>query len=443
VAKDPALLGQPLTYIRHQRGWTLEDVAELVKRRSGLNMAVHRQKVWRWENNQAVPELPAQIALAEELGIPTATVHNQPWPVWLLAYDGYGRVDQWTPQTALQSMAGCMDAITDRRSFLLFSGEAAVAMAAAWAGIPAAKVERAAGGGRVDDEVADWIEGRIVQLWHLDDMVGGDGCLHLAQADLKLVHRLLERGRYSGDVEQRLYRSAGEILRFAGWSAFDAHQHAAAERYWHAGLRSSATSGDVMTGAYILSQMSLQRTYAGDGHTAVNLLETARDKIGPGASRTVHAMIDAWQVRAHVVAGEAPQAMRVLNRADTHWEHRDPGEDPPWAYWMRRPSLIVEVSMSLSELGKPDTAVRLLEERIAERQPGMVRTSALALTALANARLTGNDLDGALDTASRALTSVVDLGSNRVADQLHAFAQRLPTSSATSEFRELLADMAA
>jgi hypothetical protein len=42
------------------------------------------------------------------------------------------------------------------------------------------------------------------------------------------------------------------------------------------------------------------------------LLETARERIGPGSSRTVHAVLGAWQVRAHAAAGEARQGMRVL-----------------------------------------------------------------------------------------------------------------------------------
>src|SRR3954468_253895 len=78
----------PLTVIRQERGWSLNAVAEIVARRSGLNMATRREKVYRWENG-VVPELTAQYALAEELGLDRQTGHDRDGPEWLLlASDG-------------------------------------------------------------------------------------------------------------------------------------------------------------------------------------------------------------------------------------------------------------------------------------------------------------------------------------------------------------------
>ncbi|MGI5292684.1 helix-turn-helix domain-containing protein [Nonomuraea polychroma] len=439
------LLRHPLTHVRHVRRWSLKDVADLVQRRSGLNMAARREKVWRWENGRAVPELEAQLALAAELGIDTQTVLDRPWPSWLTVLDAPPAIDAaWTPQVATDVMAECMNTGTemDRRAFLTLSGETALAVAGAWAAVaavPADKLAHATGGGTVDTEIVTWVEDRLVQLWHLDDLIGGEYCLNLTRADLQLVHRLLRRGRCRSDIEQRLHRAAGELLRFSGWAAFDADRHAAAERYWHAGLRNAAVGGDPMTGAYILSQMAMQRTYAGDGRTAINLLEAARDKIGTGASRTVHAMLDAWQVRAHAVAGEPQQALRILARADDHWEHRDAEEDPPWIYWMARPSTTIEVGMGLVAIGRPDTAVRLLEEGMAERSADYARDTALGLAAIAEAQLDQHDVDGAIETARRAAETASGLDSSRVLDRLKAFGCHLPTRApAAEEFRSYL-----
>ncbi|MFF3441792.1 hypothetical protein [Streptosporangium sp. NPDC002721] len=439
MSSDQFLIRHPLTYLRAQRGWTLADVAELVQRRSGLNMATHRQKVYRWEH-QVVPELAAQLAIAEEVGVDAQTVLNLGWPSWLLTADGTEPLDQaWTPETAKQIMAGCMSADGDRRGFLLLSGNETAELAGAWATIPTGKIMRAGGGGTVDAEVVTWVEDAIHRLWHLDDLVGGDYCLHLAQANLQLISRLLHGGRYRSAVERRLYGAAGELLRFAGWCAFDSHRHAAAARYWHAGLRTSAAGGDTLTGAYILSLMAMQHTYAGDGRAAINLLHTARERIGPGAPRTVHAMLDAWQVRAHAVAGEARQAVEVLFRADDHWGRRDPDDDPPWIYWMRQPSHTIEVGAGFVQLGRPDIAVRLLEDGMAERGIDYTRDTVLGLTAIADAQLGQHDVDGALETARRAVDLVTDVESSRVVDQLNAFAQRLPAEEAqVQEFRACL-----
>ncbi|GIH73492.1 hypothetical protein Mth01_57450 [Sphaerimonospora thailandensis] len=438
---DAPLLRHPLTHVRHLRGWSLSDVADLVRRRSGLNMATRREKVWRWENGRAVPEQAAQFALAAELGIDAQTVLYRPWPSWLTVLDAPPAIDAaWTPQTAADAMAECMEIgpEMDRRAFLTLSGDVALTLARAWAAVPAAKFAHAAGGGTTDAEVVTWIENRLAQLWHLDDLIGGEYCLNQARADLRLVIRLLRRGRSRSDIEQRLYRAAGELLRFSGWAAFDADRHAAAERYWHAGLRAAAAGDDALTGAYILSQMAMQHTYAGDGPTAVNLLDVARDRIGAGASRTVHAMLDAWQVRAHAVAGEPRQALRILARADAHWERRDVEEDPPWIYWMARPSTTIEVGMGLVAIGHPGTAVRLLEEGMAERSADYARDTALGLAAIAEAQLDQRDLDGAIDTARRAAETASGLDSTRVIDRLQAFGRRLPARAPAEEFRSYL-----
>ncbi|MFI0421906.1 hypothetical protein [Spongiactinospora sp. 9N601] len=419
------LLAHPLTSIRTQHGWTLGEVAEIVARRSGVNMAQGKQKVWRWEHRRAVPEMAAQLALAAELKIPPCHVQKWSWPDWLHIAYGVELERPWDMHWALMALMGSVDAAMDRRRFLTLSQESACALAGAWAIAPE-QIVRGAFGRRVDPEVADWIETRIAELWHLDDLVGGECCLDLAVSELRLAIRLLSRGLYSGEVERRLYISAAELCRFAGWAAFDAGRHAAAERYWHAGLRAAATAAEPGVGAYILSQMAMQRTYAGDGHGSVRLLKTAREKVGPGYSRTVHAMLDAWQVRAHAVAGEAREAARVLLQADGHWGRRHPEEDPPWIYWMRRPSTTIEVGMAFARLGQPETAEELISDGMAERTSDYERDRVLGWTAIALARLDQGEVDGALTAGRQAAAAAASIDSSRVLDEMDAFTSRLP-----------------
>lgn len=56
----------PLTVIRSQRGWSLSETARRIANRVP-GMAVHREKVWRWENRGVVPDDAAQRALAAEI----------------------------------------------------------------------------------------------------------------------------------------------------------------------------------------------------------------------------------------------------------------------------------------------------------------------------------------------------------------------------------------
>ncbi|MEV4258923.1 helix-turn-helix transcriptional regulator, partial [Spirillospora sp. NPDC049652] len=299
------LVTHPLAYVRQQRGWTQAHVAALVAR--GRNMAAWKQKVYRWERRGVRPEIGAQHALAEALGVPARLVEAHPWPEWLLYSDGAHVTAAWSADHAKTTLARTVSALTDRRGFLILSGSAIGALAAAWTEpwrlVPPDKVARTLDGGRTDHELVSAIEKRLADLWILDDLVGGETTARLAVNDLELVTGLLNNSSYSQAVERRLFRVAGGLCRQAGWGAFDGGRPAAAERYWHAGLRAAREARDVDGGVYILSNMAMQRFYAGDGAASLALLDASRASRGR-LSRTVLAMLDTWQVRAHARLGE-------------------------------------------------------------------------------------------------------------------------------------------
>lgn len=77
----------PLGWIRALRRWSLQGTAQRIALRARdlgvANMAAERQKVWRWEHRGVTPDRISQLALAAELGVPTALVDAEPWPTWL------------------------------------------------------------------------------------------------------------------------------------------------------------------------------------------------------------------------------------------------------------------------------------------------------------------------------------------------------------------------
>jgi tetratricopeptide (TPR) repeat protein len=306
------------------------------------------------------------------------------------------------------------------------------------ASVASAKVTSGLAGGRVDHEVLRWIRERTEHLWHLDDLLGGDSCLGLADSDLRLVLGLLRRGRYDEATEHRLYGTAAELARFAGWAAFDADRHGDARSYWRAGLLSAQAAEDPDLHAYLLSNLALQAIYAGDGQTAVDLLETARARIGKESSVTVRAMLDAWQVRAHAELREPRKASHLLNRADDLWDRRVVSEDPPWIYWMTRPSLTAEAGRAFLTLSQPKQAEELLTQGLHMLGDDSQRDRLLYLTNIAEARLDQRGgQDGALETAAEAVELATNVDSSRVIDQITAFAHRLqPNGPPVREFRK-------
>jgi tetratricopeptide (TPR) repeat protein len=240
-----------------------------------------------------------------------------------------------------------------------------------------------------------------------------------------------------------LYASSAELARFAGWAAFDAGRHAEAQRYWRTGLKAAQRGRDPGVVAYLLSNLAMQATYASDGRTAVELLEAARQSGGTSVSLTVRAMLDAWQVRAHAVLGEAREAAHLLTRADELWERRVPSDDPEWIYWMTRPSMTAEAGLAFLALNQGETAEQLLAEGLDALPGESQRDRIIYLTGIAEARLAHQDaVEGALEAAGEALDLASNLQSSRATDQLAAFdarvTSRFPSARAVKIFHEQL-----
>lgn len=439
--KPGDLIPHPLTHVRHLRDWTLSDVASIVARRSGLNMACRREKVWRWEQGKATPERAAQEALAAELGIPAQAIDSNPWPGWLSMVDPIEPTDApWTPDANEKILAHVLESgPMDRRSFLVFSGANIANITALWSSEPPQQVYRGIAGSRVGAATVDCLESRLEDLWRLDDLLGGGSCLDAGISDLRLVAKLLRRASYDSQVGLRLWTSAASLARFTGWAAFDTGRNALAQRYWHAALRAAHSGGDMSQGIYILSNLALQEIYERDGLAAIHLLDAARDQVDP-AMRTVLAMLDTWQARAHAILGEAAQAAHLLNRADDLWAQRCPEDDPSWVYWMPQPSLTAEAGTALLEIGETRRAEESLAQGLASLGSGSARDRNLYLIRLADTQYADGRPDQALLSAHLAidtLTSSPGMDSPRVDARVNAFLRKLPRQEAkANELRD-------
>src|SRR5205085_2660283 len=93
-------------------------------------------------------------------------------------------------------------------------------------------------------EMVGVFERRIPGLRSMDFAMGGESVRVLVDAELRLVTDILKRKTYTDATGRRLFKVAAELGKIAGWASFDAGYHAAAERYWVAGLRASHASRD-------------------------------------------------------------------------------------------------------------------------------------------------------------------------------------------------------
>lgn len=401
----------------------LNDSAEAL----GCPERVHPKTPYKWIKGE-MPRSPwrslATLVLSTELGRPI-TVADLGWqPDGLdCAPATAGLQTPWTVAGTLRALQAVTDAgPVDRRHFLLLTGASITAPAHEWLiAHPAGHITRAAGT-HVPAGVVDHLDQITAQLRHMDDLIGGGQLLHLVHEHLRYVTSLLRERRYEDTVGRRLHATAGEILRLAGFVAFDDGQHGRAQRYWVAGLRAAHTAGDRALGANILGFMSCQAKDLNGGREAALLADTARSGY-PGSSGKVTAIL---ALRAAEASANDQSATRARRTADTRraidtaldalTNGSPPSSgDPAWSYWMDPAQTHAQAGYCHLRIGE-HTQARYhlrraihLQDTVYSRE-GALRQILLATTylqqkrpdidsALAHAGLAIDVLDGQVDSA--------------------------------------------
>jgi transcriptional regulator with XRE-family HTH domain len=417
------LLCHPLTEARDLRGWSLEELAYRIRRRTGT--ACRRELVWRWEH-EVVPRAYAQQAIAAELGIPEERRKALRWPHWLTT-DGPVELATlpWTADTALHIARNVVtSADVDRRGFLVYVGFGIAQLSGRWISEPAGSADGlirdlTAGNNRI----LDALQQRLQQLWLLDDILGGGPCLEAGLGEIRLVAHLLRNDRAAAAVAP-MWSHLAALCRFAGWAAFDTNRHALSQRLWHAGLRAAHTAGDHGQGVYLLSNFALQAIYERQPQAALDALAVARRRTD-SAHCTVLAMLDCWTARAHAANGDARRAAASLNQADGLYLNRTAGSDPDWVYWLPQPSLTAEAGTTLLDNRDYNAALRCLTDGLASLPDDSARERPIYQIRLAELHLDTGHREQADPVYTEALAGARLLNSPRIDQQLAPLTRRL------------------
>lgn len=363
-------LVHPLSYVRAERSWSLQDVANLVS--ANLNTANRREKVWRWENWGVVPDKDTQYALAVELGIQRGYVDLMGWPGWLPIGQRIDYDLPWTVENGialLDQVAG--KAMADRRGFMILAAGAASAMARSWLYADCPEIAHTAQGARIDGGVVDLLEGRLPGLRSMDYALGGESVRMLVDAELAVVNDILKRCSYDQDAGRRLFAIAAELGRIAGWASFDAGYQAAAERYWVAALRAAHSAADRGLGANILKSMSLQRVDTARPKEALELAQAALHGAKSEPAR-VRAMLTTRQARTHAFLSDRRACEQLLIIAEKAMARADDEHAPSWARYFDKPEYCAQVAACYLMLERHEAAeswlVQALESQPAERR---------------------------------------------------------------------------
>nr|WP_237550672.1 transcriptional regulator [Streptomyces sp. SID8354] len=404
----------------------------------GILLATNRTTVWKWEQGQE-PDADAQRVLADLLNVPYERALTQRWPRWLPVWEVTGLTAPWTEAGTVEALADLVGSgRMDRRGFLTITGAALTGLAASWAEAPSAFAS-ALDGDRVTDKMVSTLEQRIGTLRTLDDQLGGARLLEQARSDLALISGLLKTGRYTEQTGSRLYALAARVSHLTGWMAYDAGLRSAGQQYYVGALRSARTAGDDAFGAFVLAEMGVHVSEAGRTAERVELISTAIDNAPRTLSPYTQSFLHLHQAEALSRDGDHRKAGTALNRALSLWDRHTEDASPDWLDWYGEAQLKSTEGKVMLRSGQVERATSSLETSVKKAAP---RDKAVRSSRLAEARLAGNDLDGALDAANYGAELLEDkVSSVRAVDRLKEFSERLgPHRSvpAVREFRERL-----
>ncbi|GAA2489783.1 hypothetical protein GCM10023100_44990 [Actinocorallia cavernae] len=314
-------------------------------------------------------------------------------------------------------------------------------LAACWVDAPSAMAS-ALNGDRVTDTMVSTIEQRISTLRTLDDQLGGARLLEQARGDLALVTGLLGGGRYTDKVRLRLYALAARVSHLTGWMAYDAGLRSAGQRYYVGALRSARTTGDDAFGAFVLAEMGVHVSEAGRTAERVDLISTAIDNAPRSLSPRTQSFLYLHKAEALSRDGDHREAGAALNHATLLWERQMTDDNPDWLDWFGEAQLRSTEGKVLLRSGQVERATSSLEASVTRAAP---RDKAVRSSRLAEARLAGGDLEGALDAANYGAELLEDnVSSIRALNRLKEFSTRLePHRSVPSvlDFRERLQEL--
>ncbi|WP_256640625.1 transcriptional regulator [Streptomyces murinus] len=434
----------PLAFLLQTHGWGKAQFARLMQehgRKLGISLATNRTTVWKWAQGQE-PDADAQRVLADLLGVPYEQARAEGWPRWLPVWEVTGLTAPWTEAGTVEALSDLVGSgRMDRRGFLTITGAALTGLAACWVDAPSAMAS-ALNGDRVTDTMVSTIEQRISTLRTLDDQLGGARLLEQARGDLALVTGLLGGGRYTDKVRLRLYALAARVSHLTGWMAYDAGLRSAGQRYYVGALRSARTTGDDAFGAFVLAEMGMHVSEAGRTAERVDLISTAIDNAPRSLSPRTQSFLYLHKAEALSRDGDHREAGAALNHATLLWERQMTDDTPDWLDWFGEAQLRSTEGKVLLRSGQVERATSSLEASVTRAAP---RDQAVRSSRLAEARLAGGDLEGALDAANYGAELLEDnVSSIRALNRLKEFSTRLePHRSVPSvlDFRERLQEL--
>ncbi|GAA0475745.1 transcriptional regulator [Streptomyces sp. NPDC046215] len=401
----------------------------------GLDLRYDKTSVARWLRGQQ-PRGRAPAIIAEALGRKlgrTVTIDEIGMANGKNLASGVGLQFSPTVLGAIEQVCELWRSDVGRRDFLSGTSVASSALVEPsrdWLITGAdAQVARNAGA-RVGSSDVDAVRATTEALVELDHRYGSGHVRPVVVHYLNSVVSGLLAGSYRESVGRELFAAVARLTELAGYMAVDTGQPGLAQRYYIQALRLAQAAGDRGYGGYVLAaSMSHLAASLGNPREIAQLAKAAQEGARGHVTPRAEAMFCAAEARGHALLGDARSFQAVATRALAKLEQADnkeeSGDDPAWIRHFDHAYLADELAHCHRDLGQAELARRQAEDAIAGHPEGRVRRRAIGMLLLATAQVQQRDVDEACATGARALELLGTLRSNRGAEYLDDFQQRL------------------
>ncbi|EGG43769.1 putative transcriptional regulator [Streptomyces griseoaurantiacus M045] len=416
----------------------------------GLDLRYDKTSVARWLRGQQ-PRGRAPAIIAEALGRKlgrTVTIDEIGMANGKNLASGVGLRFSPTVLGAIEQVCELWRSDVGRRDFLSGSSVAASALVEPsrdWLiSAPDAQVGRT-GGPRVGASDVAAVRAMTQALVDLDHTYGSGHVRPVVVHYLNSVVSGLLAGSYREPVGRELFAAVARLTELAGYMAVDTGQPGLAQRYYIQALRLAQAAGDRGYGGYVLAaSMSHLAAQLGNPREIAQLARAAQEGARGQVTPRAQSMFCAAEARGHALMGDARAAQAAAGRAVAAMEAAGSasgsdggsGDDPVWIAHFDEAYLADELAHCHRDLGQAEAAERCAREALAGHPEGRVRRRAIGFVLLATAQVQKREVEQAVHTGMKAVELLVGLRSNRGAEYLEDFQQRLEPFGEEAVVRE-------
>ncbi|GAB2553634.1 hypothetical protein [Nocardia heshunensis] len=276
----------------------------------------------------------------------------------------------------------------------------------------------------------------------LDNKVGGGKVRSTIVQYLHSSVAPLLRGSFNEHIGRQLFGSTAELVRLAGWAAYDQEDHGLAQRYLIQALRLARAASDTPLSAEIMAAMSHQATYVGRPGDAVDLARAAQIAARGAGLAALESECHMVEAHGHAARQDQTSCSSALTAAERAFDRARPGEQPVWLAYFDQSYLSAKTAHCFRELGDNARTAHFAEQSLT-MSVGYQRGRAFNLSLLASA-LVPADPREAVRVGQGALSIATDLASRRSLSYLRDLRYRLrPFNDLTevAEFRDQVLEL--